>query len=323
MNKESQEREFLRKCKSAFDQYKKACYSNIKYGQKVAADELYTNLKTLADKYYHRKNLPFSFRYLSSELIAFDSLLPSESIITVPPYDFSKTIPKPHNLDNPEEVLDYIIFKTRNYLYDKVSFNNRDALKFEDYDLQGECKEAIRFINTLALDLNIDFRNIMINPAFNYNWGFNYGGNHHLTLLYFNEEAYLVDPTISQFTLQKRCNLNVLGVPLIPLCAPGIFMMYDELRKKVLKTILQKGYIKCTEEVMKSYMDSFLLSFRNGLFYERTGDFSFTMSYSSADYEKLLSGRLDLFELERKEELWYQLRPLENPHLKVRYKNQI
>ncbi len=47
----------------------------------------------------------------------------------------------------------------------------------------------------------------------------------------------------------------------------------DERRRKAAAKILKEGWISLTPEKFKDYMDGFLLSWRNGLYYETTNDF--------------------------------------------------
>lgn len=322
MNKHDYQSEFLNKCSVLFEEYETKCFLNPRESQENAANEFYTKLKELSYLYYKGKNLPFSFRYLSQEIVNFEGLLPSNYIVSIMPHDFSKSISKPKTLANPELVLDYIIDKTRNYLYDYITFDER-LFSYESCDLQNECKNAVDFINGLAMDLGIDFQKILICPAFSMDWGYEYSGVHYFTILFIHDKAYIVDPTYSQFCLKKRCNLIRLGTPLVPLCAPGTFMLYDKTREDVLNTILKKGYIECTDTNLKAYMDGFLVSFRNGLYYEHSNDYSFETNYTASDYKAFLNGTKSLFDYGRPEELGYQLRPLDNPYIKIRHKSQL
>ena len=67
-------------------------------------------------------------------------------------------------------------------------------------------------------------------------------------------------------------------------------------------------------------MWTFTVSFRNGLYYENTNDFSFTAPYSVEDYVKFLHGENSQLNIEGEENLGYQRRPLKDPMMIIQKK---
>lgn len=226
---------------------------------------------------------------------------------------------RPRSSKNHEAILDYIVDQTRNYLYEKLSLGDRYD-QFEKFDLQDECLNASNFAFDCAVSMDVPAYEVVVYPCFKKNSGVMFGGAHVFLLVDIEDKRYLVDCTYSQFFIKSRCNLDRLGTPLLRGPSPGTFAKYDPLRQMIADTILSRGWIEFTSEVMKAYFDGFTLSIRNGLYYERTGDFSCKTPYDSIDYNNFLFGKDRIFNYERKEELGYQLRPLKDPAMKIRFK---
>lgn len=313
------EQEFLNKCSQLLEAYKRRVFG-LQREQDIEnySNEFYKGLKEIASYYYPGEKLPFKYRYIARDIYLLERLQPSDSIFSYQAHDFSKVLDKPVSIKNDEVILDYLVDQTRNYLFDEVTFD-RSFFPYETYDLQDKCMKATDFLLKCAYGMGIESRKIIIYPCFKRDSGVMSGNAHAFALVKINGNVYLIDCTYSQFCTAVRCNLNRIGVPFLG-CSPGVFMQYDSFHKEVALTLLNRGWIECTEKVQKAYFDGFLLSYRNGLFYERTKDFSFTADYTSEDYEKFLYYEDDLFRYERKEELGYQLKPLSNPYMIIKHK---
>lgn len=318
MDKKSiRETEFLNKCNHLFREYKKRVFSLSRETDITNySKEFYNGLKELASYYYPKEVVPFDYRYLAREIILFEKFLPTDSIFSFQEHDFSKMLDRPTSLKQDEFVLDYLVDQTRNYLFDEVSLS-REYYPYETYDLQDKCVKAVDFLMGIAHGLGIEYRRFIIYPCFKRD---NRVMNaiHAFLLVKLNGREYLIDCTYSQFCTSVRCDLNRIGVPLFAGPAPGTFMQYDDFHKDVALTILNRGWIEYTDETKKAYLDGFLLSYRNGLFYERSNDFSFISPYTALDYEHFFYGEDDLFHYEKKEELGYQLKPLSNPNMLIK-----
>lgn len=320
MDKKSiRETEFLNKCNHLFREYKKRVFSLSRETDITNySKEFYNGLKELASYYYPEEVVPFDYRYLAREIILFEKFLPTDSIFSFQEHDFSKVLDRHTSLKQDEFVLDYLVDQTRNYLFDEVSLS-REYYPYETYDLQDKCVKAVDFLMKLAYGMGIEYRRFIIYPCFKRD---NRVMNaiHAFLLVKLNGREYLIDCTYSQFCTSVRCDLNRIGVPLFAGPAPGTFMQYDDFHKDVALTLLNRGWIEYRDETKKAYLDGFLLSYRNGLFYERSNDFSFISPYTALDYEHFFYGEDDLFHYEKKEELGYQLKPLSNPNMLIKHR---
>ena len=316
----AKENEFINKCSKLLEAYKSRIFG-LKESEEVTkySNEFYKGLKEIANYYYPNEEIPFRYRYLIQDLFLFEKFLQQNYLFSFPSHDFSKVLDKPVSLKNAEAILNYLVDQTRNFLFDEVSFD-RTIFPYETYDLQSKCKKATDFLAECASQIAIESRRIILFPCFKKYSGVMSGSIHAFSLVTINEKTYLVDCTYSQFCTTYRCNLNRIGVPLFAGAAPGAFMQYDAFYQEVAQTLLERGWIEYNEEIMKAYLDGFFLSYRNGLFYERTNDFSFTVQYTASDYRNFIYGRDDLLEHEKKEELGFQLKPLANPNFIIKHK---
>lgn len=311
--------EFLNKCRELFEVYQRRMFSLREIDDIINySNGFYKGLKEIANYYYPNEDIPFNYRYLARELVLFERFLPADSVFSFQNHDFSKVLEKPISLQKEEAVLDYLVDQTRNYLFDEVSVD-RSYFSYETYDLQDKCAKSVDFLIKCASKMGIKWRRFVIEPCFKRNSGIMDGG-HVSLIIKINHKTYLVDCTYSQFCTAVRCNLNRIGVPLFAGSAPGAFMQYDSFHKDVALTLLNRGWIEYTDETLKAYLDGFLLSFRNGLFYERTEDFSFIANYTASDYRNFFYGDDDLFQHEKKEELGFQLKPLSNPNMLIKHR---
>ena len=60
----------------------------------------------------------------------------------------------------------------------------------------------------------------------------------------------------------------------------------------------------------KYYLDGFAISFRNGLYYDETGDYSFTTPYTFDEYIDFLNGKDSQVKREGKLVLGYHEKPV-------------
>lgn len=318
------EREFLQKCNERLAVYKKYIYGNLS-NEYVAgpSDAFYNALKKLMAEYYKGEVLPFNYNFIIKEIDVSERLwLANDYTVDIPKHDFIKVIDAPTSLLNHAAVLDYIVDRTRRELYYKVSLGSHNFGFYESYSLQGFCGDASNTICRLARNFGLFCKKVKLHPAFNFAMGEKYGGNHTFAIVKIEGKTYLVDCTYSQFFLKKYCNFNRIGIPYFYGCAPGAFAEYDNTRSNLARILLNKGWIEVDDEVMKAYFDGFMLSYRNGLYYERTNDFSFRLNYTVKDYENFIYGIDSLLLHERKEELICQNRVLNNSHMLMRYKSE-
>ena len=75
--------------------------------------------------------------------------------------------------------------------------------------------------------------------------------------------------------------------------------------------MLKDGFILLNEEVLKNYLDGFAISYRNGLYYEETNNFSFTTSYTPKQYIDFLKGNDNQLNYEKRSHLGFQQKVLQ------------
>lgn len=108
-----------------------------------------------------------------------------------------------------------------------------------------------------------------------------------------------------------------MGVMGLNGCNPGVYMLMNGSRRKTAMNILKKGYVVADDENMKNYLDGFLLSYRNGLFYERfLEEANYDVEYSVEDYFNFINGYELLFEYEPIEFMGNQEEPLKNKNFR-------
>ena len=207
-----------------------------------------------------------------------------------------------------EYILHYIILKCRYYLHKIINIKDN----FNKLDLTNYCNIACDYILNICNKLNIKGTKVKIIPGFSDKYKIYYGGGYHYFIVIDinnNNNKYLLDPTYSQFFLLKRNIIDRIGIINLSGCDAGIFMYMDKDRKLVADKILQDGFIKLDENTLKHYLDGFAISYRNGLYYENTQDYSYTTNYTSLDHEKFLKGLDSQINHEKISYLGYQRKP--------------
>lgn len=277
--------------------------------------DYYKFIKQTNPYFYHEDGtLDFYYDIMLNKLLKCQEMLPVEYLMEFKSHDFNKThkIPRPKSDD--ERVLNFLVDDTRRYLYRELK-SEGVTKPFEYCDLTDKCFNASLHLKETAKKIGVKALVIYIPPAYGPDLElFGKGGKHWLNFVIVNHTPYLVDCTYSQFFLTKRCLIERLGIIGLAGPLPGLFMDMDEERTKVARKILNDGWIELTPSVFKHYFDGFTISFRNGLYYEETNDFTYTTPYMMSDYMKFLMGRDSQINHENIEHLGYQLRPLKNPN---------
>ena len=213
------------------------------------------------------------------------------------------------------DIIDKLVFDTRKYLLLEHGFTN-DFSKFKNIDLTNYCHKSSMFIKKICDKNKIKSYILPIYPGYcENNRLYNGNGYHFANIIKNNNRHYLVDVTYSQFFYTVRNNLDRLGIVGTGGCNPGVFMLMTENGRKIANSLITNGYIELNDEVFKVYLDAFTISFRNGLYYENTLDFSYTTAYSVDDYIRFLHGDDNQINYEGKINLGYQKKPLKNYEL--------
>lgn len=226
-------------------------------------------------------------------------------------------MPENKSIRNFDYMLDYIVFRTREHIL------NGQNVDFDSLNLLNRCHDASNYVQDKCDAYNIKSKILKIIPGYDINaciYGPDFMGYHFANIIEYDDSYYLMDLTYSQFFYIRNNVLDRIGLVNIPPCDPGIFMLMSDEGKEIANELISKGYIKLDKNKLKTYLDAFTVSFRNGLYYESTDDFSFKTEYTLADYHKLLNGKMSQVEIEGIDNLGIQTRPLKDAKMMIKRK---
>lgn len=279
--------------------------------EKEILSKAYIYTKSIISDFYNGFNMDDAYsRYIKTNLALLEGKYKSRII------DQKSNFKKGKTIKDFDCILDYVVYLTREYISYGI---NED---FDEINLIDKCHEAAIYIQKKCMENNISSSIIKIIPGYDINAHL-YGsflGYHFANIILFNNNYYLVDVTYSQFFYTKNNIIDRIGLVNIPPCYAGLFMMMSETGKNMAHELIEKGYIKLDKIKLKTYLDAFTMSNRNGLYYESTNDFSFETEYSLSDYEKLLNSKMSQVDIEGRENLGYQSRPLKDYQMVIKKK---
>lgn len=231
-----------------------------------------------------------SYSYLRDEIIRCEYRLNRDFIVnSTPSFDFFDNKNPEQCLDD-ESILDYIVHEVRRYLVLTYTCNRRRPTDINRLDFTDDCLDASNKVKALCDQLWLEADIVGIYPGYLEDAKlYNGNGFHMFCVVKIGQAHYLVDCTYRQFFTLRQNFLERLGIVDLAGCKAGVFMTMDDERCRVADKILRDGWIKPEGDVLKHYLDGFTISFRNGLYYEQTGDFSYTTSYNVDDYIRFLS----------------------------------
>ena len=214
------------------------------------------------------------------------------------------------NTDSEEQVLEYIVFQIRKKLLKTIYWNNIGALLNESNtwnpSLVNYCYNASINVKELCNKHKIKCYLLEIHPGYCKKAKLFKGNGFHYANIIKLKNYYLLDLTYSQFFNLGTTNLERIGLVNYPLTKAGRFMIMNEDRKKTALEILKKGYVKIDDNSIKNYFDGFTISYRNGLYYEQTKDYSYTTDYTIDDYFNFIMKKDNQILHEGKDVLGYQ-----------------
>ena len=296
----------LRKHEKVIESYSRERNMN-NYSEKLS--EIYNYVKSISDIFYDGKTTHDTYMILMEAIIKAERKFPNKKLIDVP-IDLSVW-------PNKDNFIEFVVYLTRRYLIMENCFSydyNINKINFTN-----DCQKAAEYIKQLCDSENIESYVLPIFPGYFEKARLFEGGKFHFAnIIKYNNKYYLVDTTYSQFFYERQNNLDRLGVMHLSCCLPGVFMLMTESGKNIAKIILEKGYIELTEEIFKTYLDPFTISFRNGIYYENTGDFSYVVPYTTEDYIKFLNGEDSQLLHEGRENLGFQKRPLKTWNMRFK-----
>lgn len=212
-------------------------------------------------------------------------------------------------------ILDYIVNEARRIMFYEAKISD-SSIKLSEISTMNKCLQGSMDVSFICNELGIKNKIYKISPGFSEKDKI-FGGNciHYVVLIELMGREFLIDTTYSQFFLVKKNILDRLGIINIRSLQPGCFMTMEKERLKVAKKVLRDGWLELTDSNLKNYFDGFALSYRNGLYFENTRDFSYQTEYTAADYRRFIRGEDNQVNHEEKEFLGYQKVPLKNPYL--------
>lgn len=268
-------------------------------------EKLYRYFKSIASEFFEGDILQGGYRYLNHKLVACEALMPKTFITdTKPRYRygmFSNEVPDTHDI---KEKLDWIVYMTRRYLHIKYY---SQQINFHQLDLTNQCLTASKKVKEYATQLNLDCKMVIIYPGFTkYPELYDGNGYHCINIITYDDKTYLIDCTYSQFFTLRGNNLERIGLLEMSGCLPGVFMLMNNERKRVADEILENGWIQATKGNLKRYLDGFAISYRNGLYYAKTEDYSYTTIYNADDYLEFMKRHDNQVNREGEELLGFQ-----------------
>lgn len=271
--------------------------------------EIYKFVKEILPVFYCDGNLSRYYGRVIGLIMSCESKLPKTFIMeSQPRFDYLKScsISKTLPLDN---LLDNIVLKARKELLTYHPTNTpEDTMKHLCFT--NDCYESSKIVKEICDDNDIKSYIIEIHPGFSKKANLcNGNGFHYFNIIKINTKYYLIDCTYRQFFKTKGNFLEKIGLLNMQGCLPGKFVLMSKERETVAKKILKDGWIELDEKVLKTYLDGFAISYRNGIYYEQTNDYSFEASYTTDDYIRFLKGEDNQINHEGKELLGYQKRP--------------
>ena len=237
-----------------------------------------------------------------------EARLPKKFIIdSNPNFDYYKldTITKSLPI---EDLLDNIVLRSRKELLMTYSVTdpNEDIKKMP---FTNDCYKSSKIVQEICDNNDIKSYMIDIHPGFSKKDNICDGnGFHYFNIIEHKDNYYLIDCTYRQFFRIKGNIIEKIGIINMPGCYPGTFMTKDDKRLKVAEKILKDGWIKLDEDILKHYLDGFAISYRNGIYYAQTKDYSYKTSYNAEDYIRFLKEEDSQINHEGKEALGFQKR---------------
>lgn len=270
--------------------------------------KMYSYVKEVAPDFYVDGNMHPLYEILRSDVMTCENRLLGKFIDEAKPvFDFND------NSAYVNCILDYIVDHVRKGLVYEKSWPFTIPLDINRMDFENDCTLACKEVKALCDEFGLESHIVTIHPGYSkYAFLFNGNGFHMFNIVKVDGEYNLVDCTYRQFFRLNNNVLERLGVVNLAGVRAGRFMMMNDDRKQVANKILRDGWIKLDADVLKHYLDGFTISFRNGSYYEQTGDFSYTADYDIDTYIKFLSGEDSQVNQEGREVLGYQKKPLKN-----------
>lgn len=256
-------------------------------------DKLYRYLKEQAPYFYDEetRTIDSLYKILADDLLYTETWIPPFVFLVAntPQFIYSPNERLMPSNGSDERILDFIVFSTWQKYAEKHVHGKNKSLGYTSFE--SKCTYLSEIVADICARNNIECYIIRINPGFLDNSKlYDHHKIHDFCIVKLNSGYYIVDPSYRQFFMLRAGSLERIGIPFLGGTFPGIFMTLQEERMAVASKIIEKGWISFTEENIKHYFDGFALSFRNGLYYTQTNDYSYTTIYAAEDYIRFLKG---------------------------------
>lgn len=192
---------------------------------------------------------------------------------------------------DPYDVVRWIVQNVRDDLNYRVSGveDEEDIEDFNSLDLTDYCNYASDKVELYCNMAGVQNQRIKIVPGFNESYRLFCGSEYHfINLIKIKDKWFLIDPTYKQFFSYRENLIERTGIVGITNCNLGRYVLMDKKRMAVANKLFKDGWIELNEEILKIYLDGFAIRTRNQLYYETTGDYSYTTPYSTHDYMRFL-----------------------------------
>lgn len=285
-------------------------------------NDAYRYIKKISPSLYDGDRMIENYYDLYFSLIDCEDNLPKRFILDTKTSFDPKKIVKPELATSVEEyLLDYIVYKSRKRLFEVANVQSyTKPYTFDDLLLKNYCYISSKIVEDYCIKNEIPCKVVKIIPGYAEDMNL-YGGSgfHYFTIAKLKGKEYLIDCTYKQFFLFEDNLLERVGVVNNTSYAPGAFMLKDEVSRNIAQTILKRGWIEMTDDILKRYLDGFTLSFRNGLGFEKNKG-SLETKYSAEKYKIFLKGTDDMFNHECLSHIGQQEEPLKNDEFKLTFK---
>ena len=227
---------------------------------------------------------------LQLKLLVLERMLSDEYIIESEPiFDENDEPVLPSRIYNEKDatqLLDYIVYQTRKY------FSKYFDLRVDS--LESQCIEVSKKIEEICSKFGVETIHIGINQKLKR------GYFHHFTIVRITLEdgthrKFLVDCTYRQFFTKTKSNLKRIGVVRIYSkgASIGAYMIKTKRRKEIANSLISRGYVEITPEVIKEYFDAIVFSGRDEEYYDKHGldymkDDDIVPEYTAKDYIKMI-----------------------------------
>lgn len=260
-----------------------------------ALNEIYKFLKLCACEFYNPSTgrIDRFYKIMVEQVKLIERTLVPKNYFIIPSnpiYTFKNNVPLKPKTDDADLILDWLVYMARSS-YARQSFWSRSDKNIDNLTFENECEDMSKIILKICQENGIECKIKRINPGFEDTARLYDGIKYHdVCVVTLSKKEYLVDCTYRQFFMLKGNSFDRIGVPYLSNACPGIFMTLNNSRMEVANRVLTRGWIPLKDEYAKNYFDGFALSFRNGIYYEETGDYSYTTNYSALDYANFLNG---------------------------------